>query len=581
MSAGSCRITRVHWLALGAVLVLAGGLRFGEITQVGIRFVDEAAYANDARLWHRCARVLTHPDAIQAVFHGDKERFQKRMNACGVDFGARYLKPNQGYTFLGAAAMFVVGDRPEALLVLNALLGTIAVLALYALAATLFNRTIALVAALLLSISPYHLVYCRSALADTSTGAFILAGALFWALGHRGMWSWRRAYLLSGLALGWAITCHYRSAYVPAILILTDLMAARQVPTDDRSAWQCWRNVLRRWIYLAVGVAVPLLTIEAVFRAARLAAAISDSGLPLATYWEGGWHWVKLQFFWNSAAASGSILTHRLLTLPTYFIHWHGVAAAGLGSIGLFIALRTKGAAKLPAVFVIVSFLIVVLQSYTVARTLSVVVPFMCLCLAVGLQRFINAAKAWRRIQPVWAVVLTALVIAPALLNSARLYGKRSNLADACAFVADRGGRVAVFDEWKYPLYLQPSDTVNRLALRDVVGADEVLDHLRGIGVRWMIADPQYWHYRGDNFPWNRVFERWKTIYGCLDRNAVCVAEFDHMADYRWEFLAEGPGVQYLEEMTRAGAGRLRVYDLSAQMPVARAGDEGAASTSH
>ena len=96
------------------VVILAAWLRFGGITEVGIRFDDESCYAADARLWHRCAALMIDGEAVRAVFRGDKQALQGRMEALGVDFGARYAKPSQGYTFLGALMMFAVGDAPAA-----------------------------------------------------------------------------------------------------------------------------------------------------------------------------------------------------------------------------------------------------------------------------------------------------------------------------------------------------------------------------------------------------------------------------------------------------------------------------------
>ncbi|MCH8242143.1 MAG: hypothetical protein IH897_05970, partial [Planctomycetes bacterium] len=120
------------YAGLAVVVVTASILRFAGITNVGIRFDDEGAYVGDARLWHRCARVLTDGPSISAAMRGDKATLKNRMADIGIDFSARYAKPSQGYTFLGAAAMFAVGDRPAALLVMNAVSGVLAVIVLYA-----------------------------------------------------------------------------------------------------------------------------------------------------------------------------------------------------------------------------------------------------------------------------------------------------------------------------------------------------------------------------------------------------------------------------------------------------------------
>ncbi len=173
---------RWHYALLAAVMILAGVLRLGGITRVGIRYDDEACYATDARLWHRCASVLIDPQAVAALWHGDKKAFQQSLDEHGVDFTTRF-HPKQGFTFLAALMMFVVGDRPAGLLATNALLGTFSVLLLYGIAVVLFSRPVALCAAFFMAVSGYHIVYSRSAYTDTTTGFFILLGVFMWVLG--------------------------------------------------------------------------------------------------------------------------------------------------------------------------------------------------------------------------------------------------------------------------------------------------------------------------------------------------------------------------------------------------------------
>ena len=65
-------------LGFAAVMSVAGTLRFDAVTKVGIRYDDEGAFATDARLWHRCAKVLMDGDAIRATLAGDEHRHLRR-----------------------------------------------------------------------------------------------------------------------------------------------------------------------------------------------------------------------------------------------------------------------------------------------------------------------------------------------------------------------------------------------------------------------------------------------------------------------------------------------------------------------
>jgi len=566
---------RWHLAGLVGVMLLTGALRLGGITQVGIRYDDESWYASDARLWHRCALVLTDGTAIRAVFRGDKQAFQQRMDAIGVDFAGRYDKPCRGYTFLGAITMFIVGDRPAALPATNAICGTLSVLVLYGVGCVLFNRSVGLCAALLLAVSPYHLVYCRSALPDASVAFFVLLGVLAWSLGRRGLWTLRWAYLCAGLAFGYAILCHFRSGYIPLVLVAFDLFVPVQVDVGSGRKPSRDVGVVRRLAYLAVGAAIPIIAMEAVFRAAYLAAAITDSYLPGTSYLDSCFAYVKLWMGVVSQDPQGaSRNTGVLNAYIAYFVHWHGMIATIATGAGLVVSLRLKGAAKWPAVLVMATLGILLLQRCTVARAMSPIVPFACLCLAVGVYRFLGAVGILARFVPVIALAACALLAYPALTASWSLHGKRSHIADACAFVAQRGGAVAVpLDPKKYALYLERTETevaaVERL--RDLQSPTEVLAELRSRGVRWMITDAQNWHYRNPDDGADAVFWWWQAMDEHLAESAQLVASFPHMADYRWEFMSEGWGLEHLSEMIGSEGGTLRVYDI--QQTVGAAAD--------
>jgi len=564
-SLGVRRWSWVH-LALLVVLALAAGLRFSGISRVGLRCDDEGAYAVDARLWHRCAATLTDTQALGAIRRGDKEAFKRRINAIGVDFTDRYRKSCQGYTFLGALLMFVTGDAASALLVTNALCGTLAVLLAYMLGAVLFDRSAGLCSALLLAVSPYHLMYCRGAFTEATAGCFILAGFVAWAWGRRHGWSWRRTYGLSGLAIGYASTCHYRSACFLLILLLVDLLATRAGEAEERPARPRWRSTLRRWIWLGVGAAIPLLAIEAVFLAARLAASLSDSRLPLMTFLQASWWRLKAESVGMGGTAGRLFNAQVPWAYAGYVVHWHGLTASVAALLAVAAVLRAKGAAKTPAVVVLATIAMLLFQKHIVARAFSPAIPFLCLCLGAGLGWLITAAKTPPRHRPVVALVLTALVACTAGMQSWRLVGRRSQLADACAFLAERGA-ATVAVPWgtpKYRIYLDGTG-VEVIGYRWRGSAEELPAQLRSRGVRWMITDHQRWHYkRSHSGVGEPAFHWWRTVDRQLKQEARLIAEFAHLSTQRWEFLAEGPGPQFVPEMTESGGGSLRIYDLQA-----------------
>lgn len=556
---------------LAVVVVTACIFRFDGITSAGIRYDDEGAYVGDARLWHRCALVSTDRRSIGAVMRGDKATLQKRMDDLGVDFGARYVKPSQGYTFLGALAMFAVGDRPAALLALNAVSGVLTVIMLYAIGATLFGRAVGLCGAMLLAVSPYHLSYCRSAFADATAGLFVLLGLWIFIVGVKRRWRPRRTYGLSGLFLGFAVTCHYRCLYVPAVLVIADMLTSHGVGTDLEGWVKRTRSAAHRWTWLAVGVAVPLICIEFMFQAAHAAAWLSDSFLPLDTYFEAWWKWIGVVLTTKEVPAHAGSLAHNSRAYFGYFVHWHGMAAAVLTIVGVVVVLRRKGIGRIPALVALLTMALLVSQPYTVARAMSTAIPSLCLCAAVALFRLPELCRLRGRSRAIVVGALLILLSVPAVKRSSEVYARRSNVADACAFVATQGGEgvavpVDTYHKSKYWLYLEGADvSVVNGKFHRLGSPEAVVDRLRRDGVRWFITDPQDWHYR-DTPPGarNRVFRWWEALGDYLDREADLAAEFPHIDGSCWEFLAEGPGIVHLDEMIRRHAGRLRIYDLDA-----------------
>ncbi len=60
-----------------------------------------------------------------------------------------------------------------------------------------------------------------------------------------------------------------------------------------------------------------------------------------------------------------------------------------------------------------------------------------------------------------------------------------------------------------------------------------------------------------------QVFQWWQAMDARLRREAELVAEFPHMSTRRWWFLAEGPGLEFIADMTAKRGGPLKIYRLT------------------
>ncbi len=164
-------------ILIAAITLLAFGLRsWGLGTEVH-KFVDEVNFASAVRIlqFHDQPLKLLAPFSVVTAFPW----LYPLMQSWFVDLGGRNL---------------------ESLRWLSVVLGTLSVPALYFMAKTLFNRKIALVAALLLATFPPHIEFSRLGLNNIADPLF---GTLAVAFLVRGMKQGRRMdFALAGAALG-------------------------------------------------------------------------------------------------------------------------------------------------------------------------------------------------------------------------------------------------------------------------------------------------------------------------------------------------------------------------------------------
>lgn len=554
---------------LGVVLFVGGWLRIGGAERVGIRFEDEALYFADARLWHRSAKLAMDPLAIAAVATGSKEVLRSRIEQADIRFQDRDRKPSQGYTFLSALMMFVVGEGAVALVTLNALAGTLSILLIYFIGASLCGRSVGLIAAFVLALSPYHLLYSRGALPDSTAIMFTLLGAWFWIRAGQLEDRCRLFVIGAGLSFGYAITCHYRSGYLICVLGLVE--GVRYLVGSSPFALDRIKRFLSRWVLFACMVLVPAVSIELVFRVGQLLAWMCGGDLPLRTYFESAYDHAVLEHAVGASAGGGSFWGLNLVALKAfgvYLNHLQGFPACALCFLGMIAFIVRRGIGILPVAVIFVTIALLVSQPYVVARGFSFAVPFFAVCTAGGIV-LLSTWAARRRTTALAAVSLSlvALALIPTLKSTATIFGRSSQLGDACAFLSasDAGQAVAAEDPLKYEAFNKgPVRLVEGRRYRASGTPLEMLEKMRLDGVRWVIADPQRWHYRDAKFAArDGVFHWWQEMEEVLRERATLVFEAAHVAGDPWEFLAEGPGLIYLDEMSRRGDGAIRIYELS------------------
>ncbi len=216
------------FILLALILILGGVLRFHGLDERGPSFFDEGIYTLEGKWIHSFGPALTAAFQRKAEeirlgrelysFEEQAARFQEDLEGEPPVWG------RPGFSVLTALCMSMVGPKVFAANAVAAFFGTLSILGVFFLGRAMFNREVGLLAALLLAISGYHLVYSVTGLSDGPAMFFALVGFLFYyrsKLCEREdggvLWS-----LLAGLGCGLAFTVHDRMLYVFLVLLLNE-----------------------------------------------------------------------------------------------------------------------------------------------------------------------------------------------------------------------------------------------------------------------------------------------------------------------------------------------------------------------
>jgi len=299
--------TTIDWIALAAVTVVAGGLRFVGMTNPSVMIFDESYYARDA-----CWYVL-----------GDA--------GCGFRLPYREVHPPLAKWLIGWG-IETIGYNPLGWRIAAVAAGTLTIVLLYLLARRILCSTAgAVVASGLLTIDFLHFIHSRIAMLDVFVPLFGVAAVLFCAydrdqvLQRAGALEDRPGRMLAhpwriaaGAAAGAAMASKWSALPLLLAVILLTLcweFAARQA---DGRGHAFGRVAREEGVSLAIWLLVlPLLVYSATY-AGRLPGT-------LATWpWAEG-AWVRSlveQQLYMLRFHSGISITHPLLSPPWSWVVW-------------------------------------------------------------------------------------------------------------------------------------------------------------------------------------------------------------------------------------------------------------------
>ena len=415
---------RLVWLALGGILLLAGGLRLARLDSVppGLWF-DEALNGQDA------ARVWAPPEqggGFKLVYPDEFPR-------------------EPMYETLLALAVGAGGPRVAVLRTVSALVGLAAVLLLFGMLRREAGTGVALGAAAMLGVMRWHIIFSRLVFRTIILAPW-LAGLVWAALAWRRRPSWARAAAL-GLMFGGGFYT-YLAWYFMAPLL---------VALAGWLGWEAWRRRLLTHVALAAAVGALVVAPLAVHYAAHPADLMARPGA-VSVFSQGPAQAIR-QVARNAAEAA--LMFHwRGDHVPKHNIPWRPALDTLQGLLmlaGLAVAVRriVRGGAGRALWLIVLGWIacgllatvLTVTDSPNFLRTLCIT-PAVAALTGLGLATVAGGiARLTRRPAAGWGLAV-ALVLVSAAWSGWDVYGQWARRPDVWqSFNGDMAGLARVAGE--------------------------------------------------------------------------------------------------------------------------------------
>lgn len=421
-------------MILFPILGLGAFLRLWRLPDRGLLYWDEGKFALEG------LRVLS---GIQGLLG----------SSAGLAAGKAVGTAKPTHALLIALSFAVLGVHDYSPLILDALCSIATIAVVYVLARRMFDEVSALLAALLLAVSGYDVIYARSALSESDANLLFLVGVLLWSCAWRrvaaGRWEvgaarWRPA---AGFVFGMAFTTNYRLAVYVAVVVIADLamLARERNRVSLLTAAGAWLGA----------VAIAPLAWE------MIGLAVQATGQTLFQS-EIGYHRTNYlaEAIYQLHQGRQSVFHFA----PIAYVQWYVVRQGFLMTlflVGALIvtAIRRSTSLLIPALLVVLPYAVYVFAPFDVPRNLDTTVPFTSMLVAATLtseaRRLVASANGRMATASIIATVLSLSCVSLSFHATAM----RSGFAQAARFLAAHRDDGAIVTNEVMMFYLRDSTT--------------------------------------------------------------------------------------------------------------------------
>lgn len=531
----SSALRRSGW-SLVLVMALAIGLRMPTATR-GFFHYDEAQFLFAVQPAVLMARKTLRMERWPRLFAE-----KAPLTSGRVPSAAFTAKPTYDIVMIVWATF--LGLTPTSVAVLSLLFGLATIVLLYQIARRAFDDRVAVIAAIILAVSGYHVFFAGSqSVAETSAFFVLLAAGLYLdTLNHPGS----KGLVIAGASLGVAYGTHYN--LIPYVAVVFGLEGLRLAIG--------WRQGLQAGVTRLAILGVSFLSVVGLFEIFyRMLIPAAYAGMPNVT----GAYLAQLRYqfgFLVWTAPSGADRFSRLL------LDSEGVLVCGLAALGWLASVpaklrdpRTQTLLALPAAHFVASAL-AGRTSPVFTRMTVAILPFVAIWAACGVTLLGNAfgrvARSTPAIVQVLVVVLIAAIGVPKAYALAHL---QSGYAESAAYVLKYGGGKQVTLGLPLEQYYLGS-------FQGTYGLPISLDALRGQyardGVRLLVLDHRV-----------HILEEWGNPLGpyirAIEDRVAPEATFPNPMAATMVVVAEN--AMSRQSLARSLAdprsGEIRIYDLS------------------